>query len=109
VVVDEDDGAELLLLGWGSTEGALRAGVRRVRERGLRVARAHVSTLNPLPANLGEVLRAYPRVLLPELNCGQLAQVLRARYLVDIETYSCLEGRPLRAAEVEALILERVA
>ena len=74
VEVDHEDGAELLVLGWGSSEGALRAGVRRVRQGGRKVARAHLHHLNPLPANLGEVLRAYPRVLLPEMNSGQLPQ-----------------------------------
>ena len=72
VEVDHEDGAELLVIGWGSSEGAVRAGVRRVRQGGRKVARAHLHHLNPLPANLGEVLRAYPRVLLPEMNSGQL-------------------------------------
>ena len=84
VEVDHEDGAELLVLGWGSSEGAIRAGVRRVRQGGRKVARAHLHHLNPLPANLGEVLRAYQRVLLPEMNSGQLARVLRAEYLVDV-------------------------
>jgi 2-oxoglutarate ferredoxin oxidoreductase subunit alpha len=104
--VDADPGAELLLLGWGSSEGALRAGVRRVRERGHRVARAHLHHLNPLPANLGEVLRSYEHVLLPEMNTGQLAKVLRAEYLVDIRSHTKVEGRPLYAAEMEQAILE---
>jgi 2-oxoglutarate ferredoxin oxidoreductase subunit alpha len=108
VVVDHDEGAQLLVLGWGSTEGALRAGVRRVREHDVPVARAHLHHLNPLPANLGEVLRAYPRVLVPELNTGQLARVLRAEYLVDIHSYPKLEGRPLLAAEVERILLEEI-
>ena len=102
-------GAELLVLGWGSSEGALRAGVRRVRQGGRKVARAHLHHLNPLPANLGEVLRAYPRVLLPEMNSGQLTRVLRAEYLVDVEGYSRVEGRPLFAAEIENAILERLS
>ncbi len=108
VVVDGDDDAELLVIGWGSTAGAIRAGVRRVRERGRNVARAHLHHLNPLPANLGEVLRRYPRVLMPELNTGQLARVLRAEHLVDVRTYSKVEGRPFQAAELEAAILEAI-
>jgi 2-oxoglutarate/2-oxoacid ferredoxin oxidoreductase subunit alpha len=108
VEVDHEDGAELLVIGWGSSEGAVRAGVRRVRQGGRKVARAHLHHLNPLPANLGEVLRAYPRVLLPEMNSGQLTRVLRAEYLVDVEGYSRVEGRPLFAAEIERAILERL-
>jgi 2-oxoglutarate/2-oxoacid ferredoxin oxidoreductase subunit alpha len=77
-----------------------------VRQRGRKVARAHLHYLNPLPANLGEVLRAYPRVLLPEMNSGQLLKVLRAEYLVDVQGFSRVEGRPLFAAEMEEAILE---
>jgi 2-oxoglutarate ferredoxin oxidoreductase subunit alpha len=109
VEVDDEDGADLLVIGWGSSEGALRAGVRRVRERGLPVARAHVRHLNPLPANLGDVLRAYDRVLLPEMNSGQLSRVLRAEYLVDVRAYTRVEGRPLFAAEIEQAVLEMLA
>jgi 2-oxoglutarate/2-oxoacid ferredoxin oxidoreductase subunit alpha len=106
VVVDHEDGADVLVIGWGSSEGAVRAGVRRVRQDGRRVARAHVHHLNPLPANLGEVLRSYRRVLLPEMNSGQFARVLRAEYLVDVRSYTRVEGRPLFAAEIEQAILE---
>jgi 2-oxoglutarate ferredoxin oxidoreductase subunit alpha len=106
VVVDHEDGAEVLVLGWGSSAGALRAGVRRVRDGGRKVARAHLHHLNPLPANLGEVLRAYRKVLLPEMNSGQLARVLRAEYLVDVTSYTRVEGRPLLAGEIEQAILE---
>jgi 2-oxoglutarate ferredoxin oxidoreductase subunit alpha len=106
VAVDHQDGAELLVIGWGSSSGALRAGVRRVRDGARTVARAHLHHLNPLPANLGEVLRAYPKVLLPEMNSGQLARVLRAEYLVDVHSYTRVEGRPLLAGEIEQAILE---
>jgi 2-oxoglutarate ferredoxin oxidoreductase subunit alpha len=106
VVVDHEDGAEVLVLGWGSSAGALRAGVRRVRDGGRKVARAHLHHLNPLPANLGDVLRAYRKVLLPEMNSGQLARVLRAEYLVDVQSYTRVEGRPLLAGEIELAILE---
>jgi 2-oxoglutarate ferredoxin oxidoreductase subunit alpha len=106
VVVDADDRAEVLVLGWGSSEGAIRAGVRRVRDRGRPVARAHLRHLNPLPQNLGEVLRSYPKVLVPEMNTGQLARVLRDRYLVDVQSHTKVQGRPLLAGEVENAILE---
>jgi 2-oxoglutarate/2-oxoacid ferredoxin oxidoreductase subunit alpha len=106
LVVDHEDGAELLVIGWGSSAGALRAGVRRVRDGGRKVARAHLHHLNPLPANLGDVLRSYRDVLLPEMNSGQLARVLRAEYLVDVHSYTRVEGRPLLAGEIERAILE---
>lgn len=109
VVVHGDEDAEVLVIGWGSSEGAIRAGVRRVRLEGGRVAHAHLRHLNPLPANLGEVLRAYPRVLCPEMNSGQLARVLRAEYLVDVRSYTRVEGRPLFAPEIEHAILEYVS
>ena len=100
-------GRHLLVLGWGSTEGAIRAGVRRARQAGLRVACAHLHHLNPLPANTGDVLRSFDRVLVPEMNTGQLAQVLRARFLVDVESFCKLQGQPLFAVEIEREIEAR--
>src|SRR5580700_916167 len=82
--VDADPDATLLVLGWGSSQGAIRAAVRRVRIAGHAVACAQLRNLNPLPANLGDVLRSFDRVLVPEMNSGQLASVLRGRYLVDV-------------------------
>jgi 2-oxoglutarate/2-oxoacid ferredoxin oxidoreductase subunit alpha len=106
--VDEDPGAELLVLGWGSSRGAIRAAARRVRASGHVVAVAHLHHLNPLPTNVGELLRRYDRVLVPEMNTGQLAQILRAKFLVDVESYCKLEGKPLFAAELEREIEERL-
>ena len=105
--VDADPGATLLVLGWGSSEGAIRAGVRRARLAGHKVACAHLRHLNPLPANTGDVLRSFDRVLVPEMNTGQLAQVLRAKYLVDVESFCKVQGLPLYAAEIEREIAER--
>ncbi len=99
--VDSDDGAEVLVLGWGSSLGAIRAAARRVRLKGHAVATAHLRHLHPLPTNLGEVLHRYERVLVPEMNSGQLAQLLRAEFLVGVESYTKLEGKPLFAAELE--------
>jgi 2-oxoglutarate/2-oxoacid ferredoxin oxidoreductase subunit alpha len=106
--VGGDVDADLLVIGWGSSYGAIRAGVRRVREGGGKVAVAHLRHVNPLPANTGEVLRAYERVLCPEMNTGQLARVLRAEYLVDVETYAKVQGQPLFAPEIEQQILDRL-
>ncbi len=103
-----DVDADLLIIGWGSSYGSIRAGVRRAREGGARVAVTHFHHLNPLPANTGEVLRGYQRVLLPEMNSGQLAKVLRAEFLVDVESYAKVRAQPLFAAEIEREILRRV-
>jgi 2-oxoglutarate ferredoxin oxidoreductase subunit alpha len=102
---DPDGDAELLVIGWGSTFGPIGAAVRRVRKRGVSVARAHLHHLNPFPRNTGDVLRRYPKVLVPEMNLGQLALLLRARFLVDAVSYTKVRGRPLTAAELEEAIL----
>jgi 2-oxoglutarate/2-oxoacid ferredoxin oxidoreductase subunit alpha len=106
--VDADDGAELLVLGWGSSYGTIRAAVRRVRDRGMKVAQAHLRHLHPLPPSTGELLRAFPRVLVPEMNSGQLARVLRAEFLVDVRSHTKVSGQPLFAAELEAAIVRHL-
>jgi 2-oxoglutarate ferredoxin oxidoreductase subunit alpha len=107
LVVDADPDAELLVIGWGSSEGPIRAGVRAARAAGAKVASAQLRHIHPLPANTEEVLRSYPRVLMPEMNTGQLAQVLRGRFLVDIESLTKVQGQPLFSSEIEAAILQR--
>jgi 2-oxoglutarate ferredoxin oxidoreductase subunit alpha len=106
VTVDGEDDADLLVLGWGSTWGSIQAAARRLSVGGKRVAHAHLVHLNPFPANLGDVLARYPKVLVPEMNLGQLARLVRAEYLVDAQTLSKVQGIPFRDAEVEAKILE---
>jgi 2-oxoglutarate ferredoxin oxidoreductase subunit alpha len=103
-VDDPDGGATTLVLGWGSTYGPIGAACRSLRERGLPIAQAHLRHLNPMPANLGVVLASYDRVVVPELNLGQLAQVLRSRYLVDVIGYNQVRGLPFTAAELEAAL-----
>lgn len=107
-VDDPDDGAEVLMLGWGSTWGAIRAAARRVRAEGRVVATAHLMHLNPFPPNLGDVLASYRRVLVPELNLGQLARLLRADYLVDVVSVTKVAGLPFRAADLAADALELI-
>jgi 2-oxoglutarate ferredoxin oxidoreductase subunit alpha len=108
--VDDPDGdASLLVLGWGSTYGAIQGAARRVRrENGVKVATAHVSHLNPLPPNIGEVLRSYDRVLVPEMNMGQLVKILRAEFLVDCESFTKVDGLPIFTRDVMDEILERM-
>ena len=106
VEVDDPTGdAELLVLGWGSTYGPIGAGARRVRTLGHRIATAHLRHLNPMPANLDDVLRRYRRVLVPEMNLGQLALLLRGEYLVDVQSYTKVAGLPFRAEELQDVFL----
>jgi len=108
--VDDPDGdARVLVLGWGSTFGSIGAAVRRVRLAGGSVAQAHLRHLSPFPANIGEVLRAYDKVLVPEINLGQLALVLRGRFLVDVISYNRVRGLPFRAAELAGVIQEVIS
>ncbi|KRF37105.1 2-oxoacid:acceptor oxidoreductase subunit alpha [Nocardioides sp. Soil805] len=103
--VDDPDGAaKVLVLGWGSTYGPIGAGVRRVRKAGYQVAQAHLRHLNPFPQDLGEILRRYDRVLVPEMNLGQLSLLLRAKYLVDVVGYNEVRGLPLKAAVLADVI-----
>jgi 2-oxoglutarate ferredoxin oxidoreductase subunit alpha len=102
-VFGEPEG-ELLVLGWGSTEGAITGAVNHVRKMGLKVSRAHLRHLNPFPRNLGEVLASFRQVLVPEMNLGQLAMLLRARYLKDIQTLSKVQGRPFARHEIHERI-----
>jgi len=103
--VDDPDGnAKVLVLGWGSTFGSIGAAVRRVRTAGGSVAQAHLRHLSPFPANLADVLAAYDKVLVPEINLGQLALVLRGRYLADVISYNRVRGLPFRAAELAGVI-----
>ena len=96
------DRGDLLILGWGSTFGAIRSAVERLRGRGLAVSHAHLRHLNPFPANTEEVVRAFRRVLIPELNLGHLSMLIRARYLVDAIGYNRVRGKPFRIVEIEA-------
>ncbi|MEU5243569.1 2-oxoacid:acceptor oxidoreductase subunit alpha [Streptomyces asoensis] len=96
----DGDGARLLVLGWGSTYGPVTAAVRRVRAAGHKIAQAHLRHINPFPANLGELLTAYDQVIVPEMNLGQLALLVRARYLVDARSHTQVNGMPFKAEEL---------
>jgi 2-oxoglutarate/2-oxoacid ferredoxin oxidoreductase subunit alpha len=101
--------ANTLILGWGSSYGPVAAAVRRMRRMGVQVARAHLRHLNPMPSNTGDVLRRYDKVIVPELNLGQLAQLLRARYLVDVVSYTQVRGLPFRADELVDTLKEVIS
>ena len=108
VIEDPSAEADVLVLGWGSTYGPIAAGARRVRATGKRVATAHLRHLNPFPANLGEVLARYDRIIVPEMNLGQLAQLIRARYLLDTISFTKVAGTPYKAEQIEAFILQHL-
>ncbi|BCY15096.1 2-oxoacid:acceptor oxidoreductase subunit alpha [Actinoplanes sp. L3-i22] len=103
-VEDPSEAARVLVLGWGSTYGPIGAACRALRQRGLTIAQAHLRHLSPLPANLGEVLAAYEKVVVPEMNLGQLAHVIRARYLVDAVPFNQVSGLPFTAATLESML-----
>jgi 2-oxoglutarate ferredoxin oxidoreductase subunit alpha len=99
-----DKTGQLLVLGWGSTYGAIREAVTRCRKRGLKVSHAQLRYLNPLPRNLGELLKGFDRILIPEMNMGQLVQIIRSKYLVAAESYAKIEGQPFKIDELETRI-----
>ena len=109
VDVADEDRARLLILGWGSTYGPVAAAVRAARHKGYAVDQAHLRHLNPFPANLGDVLEQYERVLVPEMNLGQLRMLLRARYLVDVRGYNRVRGLPFTTHELVDQIATQLA
>jgi 2-oxoglutarate ferredoxin oxidoreductase subunit alpha len=109
VAVSGDEDADLLVLGWGSTWGAIDSAVERVRRTGKKVAWAHLVHLNPFPANLGEVVKRFPKIIVPEMNLGQLCRMVRADFLVDAQPITKVQGVPFTAQELETAILEALA
>ncbi|WP_457109127.1 2-oxoacid:acceptor oxidoreductase subunit alpha [Marmoricola sp. URHA0025 HA25] len=108
--VDDPSGAaKVLVLGWGSTYGPIGAACRRVRKAGLDVAQVHLRHLNPFPKDLGEILKRYDAVMVPEMNLGQLSLLIRAKYLVDVAGYNQVNGMPLKAAELAEAITDLIA
>ncbi len=104
--VSGDLDADLLMLGWGSTWGSIASAVKRARAAGYRVAHAHLVHINPFPRDLGEVLRRYERVICPEMNMGQLTKLVRAEYLVDVESVTKVQGQPFTAGELYDVIID---
>ena len=103
-VEDPDGDAKVLVLGWGSTYGPIGAACRTLRQHGISIAQAHLRNLNPMPRNLESVLRAYDKVVVPEMNLGQLATVLRSKFLVDVISYNQVRGLPFTSTELETML-----
>ena len=108
--VDDPTGdAKVLVIGWGSTFGPIGAACRLVRDGGGKVAQAHLRHLNPFPANTGDILKRYDRVIVPEMNLGQLCMLLRAKFLVDAISYNQVRGMPFKSHELEAVIKDVIS
>ncbi|HEY7874671.1 MAG TPA: 2-oxoacid:acceptor oxidoreductase subunit alpha [Actinomycetota bacterium] len=105
---DADEGATVLVLGWGSTYGSIGAAVRRLRARDKKIARAHLKHLNPFPKNTREVLSRFDKIIVPEMNMGQLSKLVRSEFLIDTISINKVKGLPFRAAELEQAILEHL-
>jgi 2-oxoglutarate ferredoxin oxidoreductase subunit alpha len=99
-VIDGPEMGDLLVLSWGGTYGACRTATEACREEGLKVAHCHLRWLNPFPRNLGDILKKYKKVLIPELNMGQLRTLIRARFLIDAQGYNKVQGRPFAVQEL---------
>ena len=105
-VPEGDQSGDLLIVGWGSTQGAITAAVKAQRARGNRIGHLHLRYLNPLPRNLGDIFKRYKQILVPEMNMGQLVMILRAKYLVEAQGYNKIQGKPFKQAEIEQKIEE---
>ncbi len=106
IVPEGDPSGDLLIVAWGSTAGPITAAMKPMREKGHRIGHVHLRYLNPLPRNLGDVLKRYKKILVPEMNMGQLSMILRAKFLVDAESYGKIQGKPFKQSEIEAKIEE---
>ena len=106
LVVDGEQEGEILVIGWGSTYGSIKEAITRLRKQGHKVSQAHFKYINPLPKNTGDVLKRFKKVLLPELNLGQLAKLLKSEFLVPVISYTKVEGLPFKISELEIKILE---
>jgi 2-oxoglutarate ferredoxin oxidoreductase subunit alpha len=103
------DSGDILVLGWGSTRGAITSAVLQLQKQGHSVSACFLRWLNPLPKNLGELMKRFKKVILPELNKGQLCMMLRSKYLVDVESYSKVDGQPFKSHEITARLTERLS
>ncbi|MGA8264597.1 MAG: 2-oxoacid:acceptor oxidoreductase subunit alpha [Ignavibacteriaceae bacterium] len=102
--VTGDEDAELLVIGWGGTYGAITEAINKARKKGIKVAQAHLRYINPLPKNTGDVLKKYKHILCPELNMGQLSKIIASEYAISVEPYNKIQGLPFRSSEIETKI-----
>ena len=106
IIPEGDTSGDLLIVAWGSTNGPITAAMNAQREKGRKIGHVHLRHLNPFPRNLGDVLKRYKKVLVPEMNMGQLVMILRAKFLVDAQSYGKIQGKPFKQSEIEDKIEE---
>jgi 2-oxoglutarate ferredoxin oxidoreductase subunit alpha len=106
LVVDGDKSGDLLVLGWGGTYGAITEAVIKARKKGYKVSQAHLKYIHPFPKNTGEVLNSFENILLPEINLGQLAKIIRSEYLLPVIQFNVVRGLPFRTSDIEEKIIE---
>jgi 2-oxoglutarate ferredoxin oxidoreductase subunit alpha len=106
MIVEGDQNGELLVLGWGSTYGAIKEAIRHIKDKGYNASQAHLRYIHPFPKNLGDILNRFKKVLIPELNMGQMATVIRSTYLRDVIQFNKVQGQPFKVAEIESKIIE---
>ena len=104
--IEGDKSGELLILSWGSTYGAIKEGIRKAAAGGYKASHIHIRHINPFPKNLGKILKKFKKVLIPEMNKGQLATVIRSTFLIDVIQYNKVKGQPFKIAEIENKIME---
>jgi 2-oxoglutarate ferredoxin oxidoreductase subunit alpha len=104
LAVNGPESGDLLVIGWGGTYGSITTAVERCQKKGMKVAQAHLRYLNPMPKNTADVLKRYKKILVPELNSGQLMWLLRAKYLAPAEGLNKIQGRPFLVSEIESAI-----
>jgi 2-oxoglutarate ferredoxin oxidoreductase subunit alpha len=104
--VDGDESGELLVLGWGGTYGSIKEAVKKAKAQGFNVSQAHLQYLNPFPKNTGDVLKNFRKVLIPEINLGQLAKLIRSEYLIEVEQFNVVRGLPFRVSDILEKIKE---
>ncbi len=104
--MDGEQEGDLLVLSWGSTFGSIKEAIKNVRGSGFKLSHAHLRYINPFPANLGEVLKKFKRILIPELNLGQLALLIRNEYLKEVIQYNKYQGQPFKVAEIQNKLME---
>ena len=98
----------MLVVGWGGTYGAISSAVGNLREEGFKVSSLHLRHINPLPDDLGQVMNGFKKVIVPELNLGQLSHILRAEYLLDVISYGKVQGKPFKVTELREKFLEHL-
>jgi len=106
LIVDGEEQGDILVLGWGGTYGAITEAVLRCRKAGYKVSQAHLKYLNPMPGNTGKVLKSFKKVLIPEINLGQLSKLIKSEFLIPVEQFNLVRGLPFKSIDIEERIID---